>query len=113
VVAAGLADRFEVQICYSIGKAHPLAISIEAFGTAKVDEELISKLIKEHFDLRPEAIIRRFDLRRPIYRAVAAYGHFGRDDLDLPWEKTDKVAVLQAEAGLAGSRNSLQEQPSK
>jgi S-adenosylmethionine synthetase len=105
VVAAGLADRLEVQICYSIGVAHPLAVSIEAFGTAKVDEEVILRLIKEHFDLRPESIIRTFDLRRPIYRAVAAYGHFGRPDLDLPWEKMDKVAVLQAEAGLGSGKN--------
>jgi len=101
VVAAGLADRLEVQVCYSIGVAHPLAVSIETFGTANVDDELTLKLIKEHFDLRPEAIIRRFDLRRPIYRPVAAYGHFGRPDLDLPWEKLDKVAALQADAGLA------------
>jgi S-adenosylmethionine synthetase len=108
VVAAGLADRLEVQICYSIGVAHPLAVSIEAFGTAKVDEEVILRLIKEHFDLRPESIIRTFDLRRPIYRAVAAYGHFGRTDLDLPWEKTDKVAVLQAEAGLGSGKNPAQ-----
>ena len=90
--------------------AHPLAISIETFGTAKVDEELILKLIKEHFDLRPEAIIRTFDLRRPIYRPLAAYGHFGRDDLDLPWERTDKVAVLQADAGIAKAKGSAQKQ---
>jgi len=101
VVAAGLADRLEVQLCYSIGTAHPLSISIETFGTAKIDEEIILKLIKEHFDLRPEAIIRAFDLRRPIYRPTASYGHFGRDDLNLPWEKTEKVAALQADAGLA------------
>jgi S-adenosylmethionine synthetase len=107
LVAAGLADRLEVQVCYAIGVAHPLAISVETFGTAKVDEEIILKLIKEHFDLRPEAIIRAFDLRRPIYRPTAAYGHFGRDDLDLPWEKTDKVAVLQAEAGVAGTTDSV------
>jgi len=110
IVAAGLADRLEVQVCYAIGVARPLAISIETFGTAKVDEELIIKLINEHFDLRPEAIIRTLDLRRPIYRATAVYGHFGRDDLDLPWERTDKVAVLQAEARLTkaeGSASSL------
>ncbi|RLC95140.1 MAG: methionine adenosyltransferase [Chloroflexi bacterium] len=108
LVAAGLADRLEVQICYSIGVAHPVAISIETFGTAKVSDDLIIKLIKVHFDLRPEAIIRTFNLRRPIYRPVAAYGHFGRTDLDLPWEKTDKVAVLQAEAGLHSQKNSPQ-----
>ncbi len=106
VVAAGLADRLEIQLCYSIGTAYPLSISIETFGTAKIDEEIILKLIKEHFDLRPEAIIRAFDLRRPIYRPTAAYGHFGRDDLNLPWEKTDKVTALQAGAELAKS-NSL------
>ncbi|HJX70184.1 MAG TPA: methionine adenosyltransferase [Dehalococcoidia bacterium] len=108
IVAAGLADRLEIQVCYSIGMARPLAISIETFGTAKVDEEIILKLIKEHFDLRPEAIIRAFDLRRPIYRPTAAYGHFGRDDLDLPWERTDKVALLQANAGLAKAKSSTQ-----
>ncbi len=108
IVAAGLADRLEVQVCYSIGVAHPLAISIETFETAKVDEELILRLIHEHFDLRPESIIRTLDLRRPIYRQLAAYGHFGRDDLNLPWEKTDKVAILQADAGLASLQNSLE-----
>jgi len=101
IVAAGLADYFEIQISYAIGVARPLSISIETFGTAKVDESIILELIKRHFDLRPEAIIRTFDLRRPIYKPLAAYGHFGRDDLDLPWERTDKVAILQAEAGLA------------
>jgi len=105
VVAAGLADRLEIQLCYSIGTAHPLSISIETFGTAKIDEEIMLNLIKEHFDLRPEAIIRAFDLRRPIYRPTAAYGHFGRDDLDLPWEKTDKVPALQAGAELAKSKS--------
>jgi S-adenosylmethionine synthetase len=113
LVAAGLADRLEIQVCYSIGVAHPLAISIETFGTAKVDEELMLKLIKEHFDLRPEAIIRTFDLRRPIYRPTAACGHFGRDDLDLPWEKTDKVAVLQAGAGIARAKGSATKQPQR
>jgi S-adenosylmethionine synthetase len=100
IVAAGLADRIEIQLCYVIGVAHPLAISIETFGTAKVDEELILKLIKRHFDFRPEAIIRTLDLRHPIYRPLAAYGHFGRTDLKLPWERTDKAAILQDEAGL-------------
>jgi S-adenosylmethionine synthetase len=105
VVAAGLADRLEIQLCYSIGTAHPLSISIETFGTAKIDEEIILNLIKENFDLRPEAIIRAFDLRRPIYRPTSAYGHFGRDDLDLPWERTDKVPALQASAELAKSKS--------
>ena len=97
-VAAGLADRLEIQLSYVIGVAHPLSVSIETFGTAKVDEGLIEDLVMEHFDLRPGAIIRDFDLRRPIFRQTAAYGHFGRDDLDLPWEKTDKVEILKKEA---------------
>lgn len=113
VVAAGLADRLEIQVAYSIGVAHPVAISIETFGTAKVEDELILKLIKEHFDLRPESIIRAFDLRRPIYRPLSAYGHFGRKDLALPWERTDKVAILQADAGLAKAKNPAQKQCGK
>jgi S-adenosylmethionine synthetase len=100
LVAAGVADRIEVQVAYAIGVAHPLSISCETFGTGKVSDETINKLLMEHFDFRPEAIIRYFDLRRPIYRQTAAYGHFGRDDLELPWERTDKAAVLKAEAGL-------------
>jgi S-adenosylmethionine synthetase len=98
IVAAGIADRFEIQVAYVIGKAHPLSISIEAFGTAKIDNQAIKDLITKHFDLRPGAIIQNFDLRRPIYRQTAAYGHFGRDDLDLPWEKTDKADILRKEA---------------
>ena len=98
VVAAGLAERLEIQIAYVIGVAHPLSVSIEAFGTAKVSHETLLDLINKHFDLRPEAIIRTFDLRRPIYRQTATYGHFGRDDLDLPWEKTDKAETLRREA---------------
>jgi len=98
IVAAGLAERLEIQIAYSIGVAHPLSVSIETFGTAKVDHESILKLIDKHFDLRPEAIIRSLDLRRPIYRPTSCYGHFGRDDLDLPWEKTDKSEILKKEA---------------
>jgi S-adenosylmethionine synthetase len=100
LVAAGLADRLEVQVAYAIGVAHPLSISCETFGTGKVPDKTIVGLINEHFDFRPEAIIRYLDLRRPIYRQTAAYGHFGRDDLELSWEKTDKAAVLKAEAGL-------------
>jgi len=100
LVAAGLAERIEVQVSYVIGVAHPLSVSCETFGTGKVSDKIIIDLIKKHFDLRPEAIIRHFDLRRPIYRQTASYGHFGRDDLDLPWEKTNKAAVLKAEAGL-------------
>ena len=99
IVAAGLAERVEIQISYVIGVAHPLSVSIETFGTAKVDQEVILKLIDKHFDLRPGAIIQTFDLRRPIYRQTATYGHFGRDDLDLPWEKTDKAETLRKEAG--------------
>ncbi len=98
IVAAGLAERLEVQIAYVIGVAHPLSVSVETFGTAKVDYDVLSGLINKHFDLRPGAIIDTFDLRRPIYRQTAAYGHFGRDDLDLPWEKTDKAEMLREEA---------------
>ncbi len=100
IVAAGIADRLELQLCYAIGVAHPLSISIETFSTAKVDEEVILNLIKKHFDFRPGAIIESMELRRPIYKQTAAYGHFGRDDLDLPWERTDMAAKLREEAGL-------------
>jgi len=99
IVAAGLAERLEIQIAYSIGVAHPLSVSVETFGTAKVDNETMLRLINKHFDLRPEAIIRTLDLRRPIYRPTACYGHFGRTDIDLPWEKTDRVEALKKEAG--------------
>ena len=98
IVAAGLAERLEVQVAYVIGVAHPLSVSIETFGTAKVDESVLPKLINKHFDLRPGAIIQNLNLRRPIYRQTACYGHFGRDDLDLPWEKTDKADMLRKEA---------------
>jgi S-adenosylmethionine synthetase len=100
VVAAGLAERFEIEVAYGIGIAHPLSVSIETFGTNRVPDTLIEKLVAEHFDLRPAAIIDALDLRRPIYRQTATYGHFGRVDLDLPWERTDKAALLAAEAGL-------------
>jgi S-adenosylmethionine synthetase len=100
VVAAGLADRFEIEIAYGIGIATPLSVSIETFGTGHVPDEQIEALVARHFDLRPAAIIDALDLRRPIYRQTAAYGHFGRVDLDLPWERTDKAALLAAEAGL-------------
>ncbi len=99
-VAAGLADRLEIQVAYVIGKAHPLSVSVETFGTEKVETRLIKDLINKHFDLRPGAIIQNFDLRRPIYRQTAAYGHFGRTDIDLPWEKTDKAEILKKEAGV-------------
>ncbi len=98
LVAAGLAERLEIQVSYVIGVAHPLSISIETFGTGKVDNEVLLGLVNKHFDLRPGAIIRYLDLRRPIYRPTACYGHFGRDDLDLPWEKTDKAEILRKEA---------------
>lgn len=99
IVAAGLADRCEIQIAYAIGVAHPVSISIETFGTGKIVDDKIVELIKQNFDLRPAGIIKTLNLRRPIYRQVAAYGHFGRTDLDLPWEKTDKAAVLKEQAG--------------
>ena len=98
LVAAGLAERLEIQVSYVIGVASPLSISIETFGTGKVGNEVLLELVKKHFDLRPGAIIRHFNLRRPIYRQTACYGHFGRDDLDLPWEKTDKAEILRKEA---------------
>jgi S-adenosylmethionine synthetase len=101
VVAAGLAERFEVQLAYAIGVARPVSIMTEAFGTEKVDQEIIAQLIQKHFDLRPAAIIRDLDLRRPIYQRTAAYGHFGRNDIDAPWEETDKAALLRSEAGLS------------
>ncbi|MFN8432922.1 MAG: methionine adenosyltransferase [Anaerolineales bacterium] len=100
VVAAGLADRVEVQVAYAIGVAHPLSVNVETFGTAKIADDKIAKLIDEHFDLRPGAIIRDLGLRKPIYRKTAAYGHFGRDDIEFPWERTDKAAALKSAAGL-------------
>ena len=101
IVAAGLADRFEIQIAYAIGVARPVSITFETFGTAKVPESTIRDLIHAYFDLRPGAIIRDLNLRRPIYKATAAYGHFGRTDIDAPWERTDKADLLRREAGLA------------
>jgi S-adenosylmethionine synthetase len=100
IVAAGLADYLELQVAYTIGKAHPLSLSIETSGTGKVTDEVISNLVNKHFDFRPEAIMRTLDLRRPIYRQTATYGHFGRLDLDLPWERTDKAEILRKEAGM-------------
>jgi S-adenosylmethionine synthetase len=100
IVAAGLADRVELQVSYAIGVAHPLSLNVETFGTGKVSDEKIIKLVKKHFDLRPAAIIKDLRLRRPIYRATAAYGHFGRHDIDAPWEATDKAEILRDEAGL-------------
>jgi S-adenosylmethionine synthetase len=100
VVAAGLADRFEVEVAYGIGIARPISFSVESFGTGRIPDEQIEALIDRHFDLRPASIISALDLRRPIYRQTAAYGHFGRPDLDLPWERTDKAALLASEAGI-------------
>jgi S-adenosylmethionine synthetase len=100
IVAAGIADRFEIEVAYGIGIAHPLSVSIETFGTGKIPDEKIEALVARHFDLRPASIISALDLRRPIYRQTATYGHFGRIDLDLPWERTDKAALLASEAGL-------------
>lgn len=100
VVAAGLADKCEVQIAYAIGVARPVSILVETFGTAKIDEEKIAQLVKKHFDLRPAGIIVMLDLLKPHYRKTAAYGHFGRTDIDLPWERTDKADLLRKEAGL-------------
>ena len=97
VVAAGLADRAEVQVSYGIGIAKPISVSVETFGTNKVPDSRIVELIDKHFDLRPGAIIKKLDLRRPIYKPTAAYGHFGRSDIDLPWEQTDRAAVLRRE----------------
>jgi S-adenosylmethionine synthetase len=100
IVAAGIADRFEVEVAYGIGIAKPISVSIETFGTGKIPDERISALIDRHFDLRPGAIIADLDLLRPIYRQTAAYGHFGRTDIDLPWERTDRAAAMASDAGL-------------
>jgi S-adenosylmethionine synthetase len=100
LVAAGVADRVEVQLAYAIGVAHPLSVNVETFGTAKIADEKISALINEFFDLRPGAIIRDLGLRKPIYQKTAAYGHFGRDDIEFPWERTDKAEALKSAAGL-------------
>ena len=100
IVAAGLADRCEIQLAYAIGVAYPVSVMVDTFGTNKIDEEKIEELAQKHFDLRPAGIIKMLDLRRPIYKQTAAYGHFGRTDVDLPWEHTDKVDVLRKEAGL-------------
>jgi S-adenosylmethionine synthetase len=98
VVAAGLAERCEIQVAYAIGVAHPLSVNVETFGTGRIADERIASLVLEHFDLRPGAIIGDLDLRRPIYRQTAAYGHFGRDDLDLPWERTDRAGQTPTRA---------------
>ena len=102
VVAAGLARRFELQLAYAIGVAHPLAVNVQTFGTGAIPDHRLVEIIEGQFDLRPGAIIEELDLRRPIYRPTAAYGHFGRPDLDLPWERLDRAAQLRDAAGLAG-----------
>jgi S-adenosylmethionine synthetase len=100
VVAAGLADRFEVEVAYGIGIARPISLSVDSFGTGRISDDRILEIVERNFDLRPASIIAALDLRRPIYRQTAAYGHFGRPDLDLPWERTDRAALLASEAGL-------------
>lgn len=100
VVVAGLAKRFELQVSYAIGKVNLTSLAIETFGTGQVSDDIIERLIDEHFDMKPTAIIRSLKLRRPIYKQVAAYGHFGREDVDVPWERTDKAEMLRREAGL-------------
>jgi S-adenosylmethionine synthetase len=100
IVAAGLASRCELQVAYAIGVAKPLSVNVETFGTGKIADEKIAALVNRHFDLRPGAIIRDLKLRRPIYRQTAAYGHFGRDDIELPWEETSRAALLRDDAGL-------------
>ncbi|HBS26379.1 MAG TPA: methionine adenosyltransferase, partial [Gammaproteobacteria bacterium] len=100
LVAAGIADRCEIQVSYAIGVAEPTSISIDTFGTGLLDDEAIVALIHEHFDLRPYGLIKMLDLIQPIYQQTAAYGHFGREDIDLPWEKIDKVDELRAAANI-------------
>ena len=96
IVAAGLADKCEIQLSYGIGVAHPTSVMVDTKGTGKLSDEKLVEIIRENFDLRPAGIIKMLDLRRPIYKQTAAYGHFGRNDLDLPWEKLDKVDLLKA-----------------
>ena len=107
VVAAGLADRAEVQVAYAIGVAKPFSILVDTFDTHTVSPTRIEELVNEHFDLRPAAILRDLDLRRPIYAKTAAYGHFGRDDHDFTWERTDKADLLREAAGLGVHANAV------
>ena len=97
-MAAGVADRLEIQLSYAIGMAQPISVSVETFGTNKVPDDVIVAMVDKHFDLRPGAIIQTLGLRRPIYKQTAAYGHFGRTDVDLPWEHTDKAADIHCDA---------------
>jgi S-adenosylmethionine synthetase len=101
VVAAGLAERCEIQVAYAIGVAHPVSVAVETFGTEKIERAKIAQLVDEHFDLRPGAFREELKLHRPIYQKTAAYGHFGRDDHDFTWERTDKAAALRQAAGLS------------
>ena len=98
IVASGLADKCEIQLSYAIGVAHPTSINVDTFGTGKISSEDLVELIRKNFDLRPAGIIRMLDLRRPIYRQTSNYGHFGRNDLDLPWERLDKADMLREQA---------------
>ena len=100
IVAAGLADRCEVQVAYAIGVAEPVSLMVSTFGTNKISEDDIEKLVKKHFDMRPAAIVKKLDLKKPIYQKTAAYGHFGRNESEFGWEKTDKANVLRQDAGL-------------
>ncbi len=104
IVAAGLAEKCEVQVAYAIGVAQPVSISVDTFGTGKVEEDILVQLVRKHFDLRPAGIIKQLDLRRPMYRGTAAYGHFGRNDLNVPWEQTDKAEILKKEASELSAR---------
>ena len=98
MVAAGLARKCEIQLSYAIGVAHPTSIQVETFGTGKLSDQKLTEIVRENFDLRPAGIIKMLDLRRPIYKHTAAYGHFGRNDLDLPWERLDKADMLREQA---------------
>ena len=100
IVAAGIADKCEIQVSYAIGVAEPTSISVQTFGTGKIDDDRIVELVREHFDLRPKGLIQMLDLLRPIYRNTAAYGHFGREEEQFTWEKTDKADALKDAAGL-------------
>ena len=100
IVAGGLAEKCEVQVAYAIGVADPVSLMVNTFGTSRIPEEDIENLVRKHFDMRPAAIISQLDLKRPIYKDTAAFGHFGRTDVNLPWEKTDKADMLKRAAGL-------------
>ena len=110
IVAAGLADKCEVQLSYAIGVAKPTSVNVDCFGTNKIPENKINELVSKHFDLRPKGIIEMLDLKRPIYRKTAAYGHFGRDDPDFTWEKMDKADILRMEAGLAAAKKKVMQE---